>query len=428
MARPLYDKIKQYSDNCKARFCMPGHGGTSSCGDLYSSAVYDWTEVDGLDNLLESSGVIAQSENRLAEIYGYEGALMLTQGSTCGMYIALRAAKQRGGTVVAVGDMHKSFWSACRVLGLEILFYPDVKSAAKASIKADVCAVFVTSPDYFGRLTDLTQIRMFADALGALLVVDEAHSAHFPYTKLLPANANKYADISLISMHKTMPVYGGGALVCVNGKETFESCRMARAELHSSSPSYLIMASMDYAADLMLKCGEKEYEDIKRAVDNFAKTNCAGKLLINDDFSRLVIKIDGKDCYSVGEQLAKKGIFAEAVCGDLIVFIVTPYNKDMLSLLADALKQIDVCKLPKFDLPSESICLKRVDGALDGEIELVEPENCTGRISAGEIGVYPPGVPMIKRGDVLDDTCAEFIKKYRKRLFGLASGYIAVIK
>ena len=422
MPRPLYDKIAERNASLKARFCMPGHCGENDVDGLYASAQYDWTEVEGLDNLLQSDGVILQSERLLAQSYGYAHALMLTGGSTCAMQIAMLYAKERGGAVVAIGNMHKSFYSAARLFGLDIYCFADVRQAEEC--KELISCVFVTSPDYYGVVTPLKDIKEFAVRKGAALVVDEAHSAHFPYSHLLPDNAHKYADIAFASMHKTLPVYGGGAALFVNGGEAYETCRKLRAELHTTSPNYLVMASIDYAQDLMSRKGEEFYAKVKYSIEKFKMQSAVGRVLPTDDFSRLVIKIDGFDCDSVSRQLAAGGVFAEMAYGDKLVFIVTPFNCGKLAVLGEALKYVRLDKLGEYP----DIDLHLSHNREIGKTVFVDFDSALGETSAMDIGFYPPGVPTIKKGDVLDAAAINFIKKYSTKLFGLACGKVGVLK
>ncbi len=425
--RPLYDKIRQINSDLKARFCMPGHSGEGMSENMYSTACLDWTEVDGLDDLLQSGGVILDSEKLIADSMGCEYALMLTQGSTCGMQIAVASAKERGETLAAVGEMHRSFWSACRLFGMQVICFADARELADTELRdKKIGGVFVTSPDYFGRTKDLGALKKISEEIGALFVVDGAHSAHFCYSSLLPDNSCKIADISLISMHKTLPVYGGGALVCVNGDETYAVCRKYRADIHSTSPNYLTMASMDRADGYMRKNGERLYADLKKDVDAFISVNKIGRAIERDDFSRLTLKIEGKDAYSAMKDLARRGVYAEAAYGDMLVFIVTPFNGDKLEALANELKKTELTDIDDDFERMANLKLKRSDAS--GCAESVEISDAAGRVSAGEIGVYPPGVPFVKKGDVIDEKTVSFLKKYRNRLFGLASGRVNVIK
>ncbi|MDE6605995.1 MAG: aminotransferase class I/II-fold pyridoxal phosphate-dependent enzyme [Clostridia bacterium] len=424
MSRDIFDKIKEYNDAVKARFCMPGHSGQACLDKLYSSAVYDWTEVNGLDNLLYSDGIIANCEKRLAKNYGYENALMLTSGSTCGMQISMALARSRQGVALAIGNMHKCFFALARIMGVNIRCCRDLQEAEKLSASVKISCVFVTIPDYFGKLTPLKETKEFALRAGALLVVDEAHSAHFPYSPLLPDNASKYADIALASMHKTLPVYGGGALVLTNGEDIYRKCRILRADIHTTSPNYLVMASMDFADDYMAKRGEQEYAKVKLAVEKFKINLKVGKTIDNDDFSRLVVKIEGIDCDKVSNALAERGVFAEMAYGDLLVFIVTPFNCDKLDLLADMLNGIPLEKLES-DIDVD-LGMQNVEKS--GDVVLVAPEDALGKVCAVDVGIYPPGVPVIKKGDVINQKAIDFIKKYSSRLFGLASGKVPMIE
>lgn len=424
MSRDLYDKIKEYNGAVKARFCMPGHSGQCSLDELYSSAVFDWTEVDGLDNLLYSEGVIADCENKLAKRYGYENALMLTSGSTCGMQIALAVAKTRQGVALAIGDMHKSFFASARIMDVKIRCCKNLVEAKNLSSSLKISCVFITSPNYFGKLTPPEDIKDFALKVGALLVVDEAHSAHFPYSPLLPDNASKYADIALVSMHKTLPVYGGGALVLTNGSDIYRQCRLLRADIHTTSPNYLVMASMDFADDYMAHNGEEQYAKVKCAIDRFKSNLKVGKAADTDDFSRLVVKIDGADCTKVSAYLAQNGMFAEMAYGDLLVFIVTPFNFDKLDLLARALNTSPLEMLDS-DIDVD-FGMQNLDKS--GDVILLAPDEALGKVCAVDVGIYPPGVPVIKRGDVLNKKAADFIKKYSSRLFGLACGRVPMIE
>ena len=218
MDRILYDTILSMNDKFKARFCMPAHAGIGTSDSIYASAKYDWTEVPRLDNLLQCENTIAFCEEAIAKSMGYASALMLTQGSTCGMHIAVCLCKDKGKPLVAVGGMHKSFFSACRLYGAEAIRIESLSELDKLDSSMQIGCIFITSPDYFGNCQDLTEVRKFADKLGVYLVVDEAHASHFAYSKLLPDNAKASADISLMSMHKTLPVYGGGAIVCLKDK------------------------------------------------------------------------------------------------------------------------------------------------------------------------------------------------------------------
>ncbi|MDE6614061.1 MAG: aminotransferase class I/II-fold pyridoxal phosphate-dependent enzyme [Clostridia bacterium] len=426
MDRILYDTILNMNENCKARFCMPAHAGAGTSDSIYASAGFDWTEVPRLDNLLNSENTIKYCEESIAQSMGYASALMLTQGSTCGMHIAVCVCKDRGESLIAVGDMHKSFFSACRLYGAKALRVQCASDLDNLDRSLQIGGIFITSPDYFGKCQDLLAVRKFADKLGVCLVVDEAHASHFAYSSLLPDNAKEYADISLMSMHKTLPVYGGGAIVCLKDKALRLDCERYRAMIHSTSPNYLIMASMDYANSYMSKNGEKDYARVKQKIDEFTQNLKVGEVVRNDDFTRLVIKIDGKDAYKALLDLAKKGVYVEMAKDDLLVCIITPFNCDLLNILADELNNMQFVDLGEEKKAEDVKCVSIANTHSD--IEYVDLDNCIGRISAEDVGVYPPGTPVVLKGEVIDENAVKYLKKYPNRLFGLAHGRIAVIK
>ena len=127
MIKKLYETVMDINADVKARFCMPGHGGIGLEGDLYACARFDWTEAPSLDNLLQSESVILESEKSIAKSMGYAQTLMLTQGSSCGIHIAVCTSKDRGNTLAVIGEMHKSFWAACRLYGANTIAFASDK-------------------------------------------------------------------------------------------------------------------------------------------------------------------------------------------------------------------------------------------------------------------------------------------------------------
>ena len=130
------------------------------------------------------------------------------------------------------------------------------------------------------------------------------------------------------------------------------------------------------------------------------------------------------DCAKVSDRLAEQGVFAEMAYGDLLVFIVTPFNCDKLDLLARELAKIPLEKLESdidLDFGMQSV-------EKSGDVVLLAPDEAIGKVCAVDVGIYPPGVPVIKKGDVINQKAVDFIKKYSSRLFGLACGTVAVIK
>ena len=412
---PLYKAVLLLNKKDKVRFHMPGHCG---CGSgLFASAKYDLTELFGLDNLHAPSGVIAQAEELLARAYGCDRAYIFTCGATACMHAALAYARTRG-DILFTGDMHYSFYSGLELMGIKAEYVP--KKELEERLARGAGSLFFTSPDYLGRLNGGEEIAAACKRHNVLSVADSAHGAHFAFSRLLPRSLTHTADITVVSMHKTMDVYGGGALLCANGRHA-DSLAAYRSLVHTTSPSYLTMASIDFARAVWERDGEEFYQDIAEKTSALSLPN-GYTAVRTDDISRLVINCAG-DAYDAAKKLARQGIYCEAAIGENLVFIVTPHNADKLRVLSKALESITPAPLKK----APELNLKK-SGKTCGEALLLPVEECAGKIAGADICLYPPGVPVIYRGDILDKNAVQFIKDFECRLSPLAYGRVIVLK
>ena len=370
---------------------MPSHGGRGR--GLYASSPFDITELSFSDNLQSPQGVILEAEKCAAGAYGAEKTLFFTGGATDAVRTALLC--ERGKRIAFLGEMHKSFHAAVRLFSLDCV-YADTLAALETE-KFDVIAV--TSPNYFGQVKDIEAIASFARAKGARLIVDEAHGAHFAFSSRLPTSAVKYADYTVHGMHKTLPVYTGGALLHVRDALYGAACE-ARAEVIGTSPSYLVMSSMDYARSLFEEKGEAMYETVYHSVSRVKEKYPTLTFLENDDFTRVVLlrKGGGK---ALAAALEREGIFAEASDADKVTFIVTPYNHRYLD---------KACK---------------IDANYDEKnAEYPALSALIGKVSARDVGVYPPGVPLVKAGETFTEAHVAVLQENLDRLFGTVDGTI----
>ena len=392
---PLFDALARYGE-IKARFHMPSHGGKSSFAGsdgLYASSSFDVTELSFSDVLSSSSGVILQAEELAARAFGAEHTLFFAAGATDALRTALLSVRDK--RILYLGDMHKSFHSAIRLFSLNVLFASDLAEAAKLSF--DVLCV--TSPDYYGRTAAIPEIAAFCRERGALLLVDEAHGAHFAFSHLLPESAVKYADFVVHGAHKTLPVYTGGAMLHVRDP-LYAAAREARAEVIGTSPSYLVLASLDYARDLMEREGEKLYRRTKETIDRVKKKHPSVRVLPADDFTRVVIEKKNGG-HALASHLEKQGVFAEAADRDRVVLIVTPFN---VKYLESAFLIAESC---------------REENAKYSDIS-----DLIGKRSARDVGVYPPGVPLVRRGEIFTKEAVGILQANLDRLFGTVDGKI----
>ena len=420
---PLYNAVKKASA-AKARFCMPSHSGSAD-GKLFSSCAFDYTEVEGLDNLACPSGVILEAEKKAAKARGCAHTLFVTEGSTVCMHVALSIAKERG-AVGCIGGMHKSFYGGCELLGITPVRFESVADFLENGLKTQtVSSVFYTSPDYFGNVTDDKELLDKCRRAGVLTVTDAAHGAHFCYSSLLPEAAAGRADIAFCSTHKTMAVYTGGALIDLKDDTLYDKAVYYRQLWHTTSPSYLVMASTDYACALWEKDGEKFYADISAARESFEKRSQGAQYTVekSDDLSRLVLRFKDFDAGEANAYLAAKGVYAEAAIGDRLIFILTPFNADKLGMLSEVLADfVPSKKYIEFLPPAREKAQTR------GEITFVPVNEGVGRVCMNDVGFYPPGTPFIVKGEIFTQEDADIIAKNVGCTFGLVNGKLVVLQ
>lgn len=364
---------------------MPGHSG--ECGvldsELYSVAPFDVTELSFSDNMLDEKGVILEAEMLCAKAYNVPHSLFFTNGATSAIFTGVALLKRHTSLVCVIGSPHKSVINALELMGVNYVL-------SEKDVPAD--GFIVTTPDYFGKTTDYSYLKEKYPS--SIILVDEAHGAHFAFSTLLPKSSTKYADIVVNSMHKTLPVFTGGALLHTTDRFVDE-VRELRGQLHSTSPSYLIMASMDYARGYFEEYGEKLYSSLKENIDALRLPD-GFKKVETDDFTRLVIKVPNyTNGYAVSHILEKRGVFIEMATCEELVLIVTPFNKNKLCLLESLDKMTFSCE--------NNINLKSL----------------VGRIAEKDIGLYPPSTILVKKGDVITLESVKKMEKEYPRVFGL---------
>ncbi len=382
MKTPLYDAVIGY--NPSVRLHMPGVSGETYLSSLYSSAPFDITELDFSDNLHNANGVIAESERLTADAYGSKHCLYFTSGATTAIFCAILTAKEYVNKLYSLGTPHKSIVNACELFNIDF--------EAVEILPKDCQGIVLTTPDYYGNIISVEKIR--ESFPNAFIIVDEAHGAHYPYSTLLPKNVTVEADIVINGLHKTLPVYTGGAILRTNSDELLEKALRYRSKLHTTSPSYLTMCSMDFARGYMQENGEKLYSKIKESIDDL-KLPYGFKKVHSDDFTRLVIEVPpSTNGYAVARKAQESGIYFELVEDRLLVAIVTPFNYNKLKLL----ETLDASALPEYGRDLS---------------ELI------GTIATKDIGLYPPGKVYIKKGEIITAEIVEILQRDAQRIFGL---------
>ena len=254
MNTPLCDFVRRYADSGVLRLHMPGHKGLGEMQRL------DITEVAGADSLYEADGIIAESQENASRLFGCPTFYSTEGSSQCiraMVYLAVLHARLQGKVpVIAAGrNAHKTFLSAVALTDAQVTWlYParqesylscPVTAADVQALGEDVTALYLTSPDYLGNMVDIAAISQVCRQKGILLMVDNAHGA---YLRFLPESLHPVdlgADLCCDSAHKTLPVLTGGAYLHVAHTDLLPYATNALALFGSTSPSYLILQSLD---------------------------------------------------------------------------------------------------------------------------------------------------------------------------------------
>jgi arginine/lysine/ornithine decarboxylase len=233
---------------------MPGHKGQPIPGNPISALFpFDITEIRGADFLLSAKGIIRESEENAATLFGTLHTVYSAEGSTlCVKTMLAMVCSERGGfggKVIATRRAHRSFSDAALLLGLTVVWADTSEQIEKALEDPAVKCVYITSPDYFGRFEDIKTLADLTHTHGKVLVVDNAHGAYLKFLHedfgIHPCECG--ADLVCDSAHKTLPVLTGGAYLHICNPRFLQSYKEVMKIFASTSPSYLILASLDYA-------------------------------------------------------------------------------------------------------------------------------------------------------------------------------------
>lgn len=282
MNTPIYTKLMQLKNEKRVPFHMPGHKRRGN-GVFKEIENLDITEITDYDNLHHPEGIIRESMDKLKQIYGTRESWYLVNGSTVGILAAISACCEQGDGILIARNCHKSVYNAIRLLHLEAhYFYPDLSKKYDLieniserqmedirntlAINKNIRAVVLPSPTYEGVVMDIARLKKITEEYDVILIVDEAHGAHFPFHEYFPESAiHCGGDIVIQSTHKTLPAMTQTALLhlCTD-KITPEAISDMLSVYESSSPSYILMASAEYSAAFM----KENVDEVQAYVDN----------------------------------------------------------------------------------------------------------------------------------------------------------------
>ena len=435
MKTPIYDFAKEYAQNTRARFHMPGHKGKTFVG----CESLDITEISGADVLYSPDGIIEQSENNASKLFGTEHTFYSTEGSTLAIKAMLALIKKRSAskrtTVLAARNAHKAFIYACALLDIDIEWMypeeyghlcscditPDALSQSIDSCSSLPDAVYITSPDYLGHISDIAALSDICHAKEIPFLVDNAHGAYLAFTDPCAHPIHLGADMCCDSAHKTLPVLTGGAYLHISKsfKATKNEVRSALSLFASTSPSYLILQSLDLC-NAYLDDGYKQRlsEHIKKLDDIKLKLSVMGFPTEISEPLKLVFsrKNCGYDGIELASYLRANLIESEFADRDTLVLMSTPENADheldallraFEALPQKALTYVEV--LPKFKKLNKKLSVRE---AMLSASEAIATQNALGRICASPTVSCPPAIPIVMSGEEISEDAISLMLYY----------------
>ena len=501
----LYDELVRYCGSDAYPFHMPGH--KRRLGQLNDPFSFDITEIDGFDNLHHAEGILLEAEKRAARLYGAEETHFLVNGSTAGILSAIGAATTAGGRLLMMRASHKAAYHAVAAGGLTAHYLSGLCGGSASHIRlvggfgkrtssdgaepgrsqadglteldcgqpADpaeveralaedprIQAVYITSPTYDGIVSDVRAIAEIAHRHGIPLIVDEAHGAHFGMHEIFPESSVKLgADLVIHSVHKTLPSLTQTALIHVQGKLVYRRRLREMLDIYqTSSPSYVLMASIDQCIRMLESQGRELFDRLAEnlrwfytAVADLSSISC----IVTDDPSKILLRPAGHEAGELYDALRQTWHLQPEMLSRSYVLMLSSIGDDEEGFrrLSEALHQIDrswstagspptvgKAAMPEGDRrkpvgigeQEEQEALSAVTGpeasremadsadrpaeharssfpeavmtirkAQDSAQERVLFAEAAGRVSGEYLYLYPPGIPLITPGERIPD-------------------------
>lgn len=436
--KSIYKHLKEYTNHGPYPFHMPGHKRNKRFLSFDTDPVnFDLTELSATDNLQNPSGIIRNTEEKTAEIFGADKSYMLANGSTGGVIAAILSAVPEGGRLIMARNSHMSAYSAVALGNVSPVYvYPkvsaeqipgaispaDIKAAFTSGAKAS--AVFITSPTYEGVVSDINAIAKITHDFSAILIVDEAHGAHFKFHEAFPKPALELgADIVIQSLHKTLPSLTQTAVLHTKGNKCNQ--RLIRQFLNmvnSSSPSYILLSSIGQCLELLEKSSDafdsyaQKLNNIRKALkglNNFSLIDENYISNISYDISKIALLTrDGK---TLEKSLLKNYNLAVETSADNYILAMTSvadtnYGFDRLVAALSELdkfnKKVDKKLCSEYPKP---VAMMPIREALYKPAHKLVLSEAAGLIAAENIAPYPPGVPVCLPGELITSEILDFL-------------------
>lgn len=459
----LEDILLNHHKNDIYPWHMPGHKRNTDFINLRNPYVLDITEITGFDNLHAAKGILAKSMEKLATLYGSPHSFHLINGSTCGILAAISACTHKGDKILVARNSHKAVYNAIYLKELRPVYLMpawdqrfgifgsvDPQTVKKALLQhPDIKLIVLTSPTFEGIVSDIESIAEVAHSAKIPLLVDSAHGAHCGFSAEFPANSlQQGADISVQSLHKTLPALTQTAALHVQGNLVdVNKITSQLAIFESSSPSYVLLAAADKCVDLLLEKGGELFAAYEKRLFNFRQKmqslrhltilGMAGSNIKRHPqifcFDQGKIVVSTKWTSITGPQLAHLLLASyqqevEMSATDYIIIMTSICDTDEgFDRLAAALTEIDTMLTAAAHPPNSlNHCLLNevVMTAYEAESHAgswLDLSAVAGKIAQEYVYAYPPGIPLVVPGERISDDLLQQILHLQKKQVNLLS-------
>ena len=457
---PLFDAVINYAREAKISFHTPGHKHGASIPQEFRNFVgerifdCDLTLLEEVDSLHDPTSVIKEAQALAASAFGADRAFFLVNGSSAGNHAMIMSTCRPGDKIIVPRNAHRSVLAGIVLAGAEPVyimpelaenhhFMLNVTPAAVAEALAanpDARAVLVNHPTYQGVCADLKTIARLTHDAGALLLVDEAHGPHLRFHPALPASAMSCgADMCVQSTHKILSGLTQASLLLARRSAYADMLRRVLTLLTTTSPSYILMASLDVARMQMATRGRELLEttvalamEARRRINQIPGLHCLGREWLGHpgvhslDMTKLVVDVRGLG--ETGHAMAKKlnerhGVQVEYAELDTLLIIVTIGNtsKDihrLITALEAEAREAPVRHRPRRPLtlpagPPEQVMTPR--DAFEALHHRVPLREAAGAVAAETISPYPPGIPLVNPGERITPELVAYLQNLQSR-------------
>ena len=457
-------KIYKYNKDFKYKFHMPGnHGGSNLSPELINNMpLFEVTEIEGMDDYHAPEGIIKQAEEELSTLYASHRSIFLVNGSTSGIIASMSYLFNENDEVLISRDSHKSVQYGLIISGAKpyylvnqydkingVFLPPNHEDIIKqVNERPNLKGVVITTPNYYGIGTEqLGKISSFCRDRGIKLLLDEAHGSHLYFSKYkrYMGNYNK-VDIVVNSFHKNLTGLTQTAMLHINNIDiSANDLRKHVSLVTTTSPSYLLLASMEYCMEQYGKYGkriisntEKKVEYMKDLLDKYKikyieAHNLRGYFL--DPTKITIILKDNFMAKKVYNNLLKLKIYPEILVDNKIVFFIKENHKTKDLIMSTKLINLIIRRNSTSNIAEQkTINFRDLTYNLSPRAAFYSPKetialsDAVGRTATDIITTYPPGIPLVMPGEIISSEVINYIKNTHSSVHGVKSGMIEVVK